>query len=472
MAKRNKTQLDTPIETSPSLLPFTSRKELREFGKQLRDKCPRQSHSQWKPSIQRADPLDLILQANEGRISELVPIRHGRMLQSPFAFYRATALNMAADLSTTPISGLQVQACGDCHLLNFGAFATPERRVIFDINDLDESLPAPWEWDVKRLATSFVLACRNNGFGEETARDSVRHCIRSYRERMAECSEMTVLEVWYSSMEVSDFIPNIRDKEARERVEKRLAKAQERNVLENDFPELATSEGWSPAIKENPPYVFHPREKQYSEQLAIFQQAFANYRETLQEERRVLLDRFKIMDFAVKVVGVGSVGTICGIILLMANEQDPLFLQLKQAGPSVLEAFAGKSPYANHGQRIVHGCRLMQSASDLFLGWTLGQKDRHFYVRQLKDMKIKPQVELFTTSVMLQYAEWCALALAHAHARSSEPAKIAGYLGKGEKFDEAIVEFATSYADQCESDYESVKKAAREGKIEVFQEHE
>lgn len=472
MTKRNKPKLDTPIETTPSLLPFASRKELREFGKQLRDKCPRQSHSQWKPSSHRADPLDLILQANEGRISELVPIRHGRMLQSPFAFYRATALNMAADLSTTPISGLQVQACGDCHLLNFGAFATPERRVIFDINDLDESLPAPWEWDVKRLATSFVLACRNNGFSEETAKDSVRHCIRSYRERMAECSEMTVLEVWYSSLEVTDLIPNIRDKEARERVEKRLAKAQERNVLENDFPELATSEGWSPAIKENPPYIFHPREKEYSEQLAIFRQAFANYRETLQEERRILLDRFKIMDFAVKVVGVGSVGTVCGIILLMANEQDPLFLQLKQAGPSVLEDFAGKSPYANNGQRIVHACRLMQSASDLFLGWTLGQKDRHFYVRQLKDMKIKPQVELFTTSVMLQYAEWCAWALAHAHARSSEPAKIAGYLGKGEKFDEAIVEFATSYADQCESDYESVQKAAREGKIEVFLEHE
>jgi uncharacterized protein (DUF2252 family) len=472
MGKRNKSKVDDPIETSPSLHPHVTRKELQDFGKNLRDQCPRQSHSQWNPPENRKDPLQLILESNEGRLPELVPIRHGRMLQSPFAFYRATALNMAADLSTTPVSGLRVQACGDCHLMNFGAFATPERRIIFDINDLDESLPAPWEWDVKRLATSFVLACRNNGFSKETAKDSVRNVVRSYRERMAECSEMTVLEVWYSSLDATDLIPEIRDKEARERVEKRLAKTQERNVLENDFPELAAVGGWSPSIKEDPPYIFHPREKAYTEQQAIFQKAFADYRESLQEERRLLLDRFKVMDFAIKVVGVGSVGTICGIILLMANEQDPLFLQLKQAGPSVLEAYAGKSLHSNHGQRIVHGCRLMQSASDLFLGWTAGEKGRQFYVRQLKDMKIKPLVELFTPEVMLQYAEWCGWTLAHAHARSSEPAKISGYLGKSDKFDEAIVDFAISYADQCEMDYESVQKAAREGKIEVFVENE
>lgn len=459
-----------PPAVHPHQPPYVSQKELQAFGKHLRDQCPRQSHSQWQPHKNRDEPLDLVLQSNEGRIPELIPLRHGRMLQSPFTFYRATALNMAADLATTPVSGLRVQACGDCHLLNFGAFATPERRTIFDINDLDESLPAPWEWDLKRLATSFVLACRDNGFSKEEANDAVSNCVRAYQERMAECSEMTVLEVWYSSLEASELIPKIRDKEARERVEKRLAKAKDRNVLEDDFPELATGEGWSPSIREAPPYIFHPRDKSYSEQLSIFQQAFESYRNTLQEERRVLLDRFEIMDFAVKIVGVGSVGTICGIILLMANDHDPLFLQLKQARPSVLEPFAGKSIYANHGQRIVNGCRLMQSASDLFLGWTEGREKRHFYIRQLKDMKVKPIIELLTPNTMAQFGEWCGWATAHAHARSGEPAKITGYLGKSDKFEKAIVDFANSYADQCEMDYESVRKAAREGKIEVFDE--
>lgn len=468
MAKRKKSKSKGDLKTSESLQMYVPREELLAFGKSLREKCLRHSHAKWRAPKGRLDPLKLILESNKGRLPQLIPIRHGRMLQSPFAFYRATALNMAADLATTPVSGLRVQACGDCHLMNFGAFATPERRIIFDINDLDETLPAPWEWDVKRLAASIVLACRNNGFSEDSARDSVLSCLRSYRQRMAEFSEMTVLEVWYASLDASDILPNIKDKEARERVEKRLAKAREHNILENEFPELASAEGWSPTIKENPPYIFHPREHSYSKQLEVFQEAFAGYRETLQEDRRLLLDRFKFMDFAIKVVGVGSVGTICGIILLMAGEEDPLFLQVKQARPSVLEAYAGKSVHANNGERIVHGCRMMQSASDLFLGWTEGQKNRQFYIRQLKDMKIKPLVELFTPSVMVQYADLCGWALAHAHARSGEPAKIAGYLGKSDKFDEAIADFAAAYADQCEKDYEVVRKAARQGKLEVF----
>lgn len=468
MAKRKKSKSKDSLETSVSLQVTESRDELYAFGKSLRDKCLRQSHAQWRSPKGRQDPLRLILESNKGRLPQLIPIRHGRMLQSPFAFYRATALNMAADLGSTPVSGLRVQACGDCHLMNFGAFATPERRVIFDINDLDETLPAPWEWDVKRLAASFVLACRNNGFSEDAARDSVLNCLRSYRQRMAEFSEMTVLQIWYASLDATEVVPSIRDKEARQRIEKRLEKAREHNVLENEFPELATGEGWSPTIKENPPYIFHPREHSFSKQLAVFQEAFQGYRETLQEDRRCLLDRFKFMDFAIKVVGVGSVGTICGIILLMAGEDDPLFLQVKQARPSVLEAYAGKSLYANNGERIVQGCRMMQSASDLFLGWTAGQKNRQFFVRQLRDMKIKPLVELFTSSVMMEYADLCGWALAHAHARSGEPAKISGYLGKSDKFDEAIADFATAYADQCEKDYEVVRKAARQGKLEVF----
>jgi uncharacterized protein (DUF2252 family) len=390
------------------------------------------------------------------------------MLQSPFAFYRATALNMAADLASTPTSGLRVQACGDCHLMNFGAFATPERRIIFDINDLDETLPAPWEWDVKRLAASFVLACRDNGFSRATERDSVLSCVRSYRKRMAEYSQLNVLEVWYQSVDAEELLPPIRDKAARERSQKRLAKARKQNVQENEFPELTTSQGQQASLRENLPFVFHPRENPFKEQLRIFNRAFVQYRETLAEDRRLLLDRFRFVDFALNVVGAGSGGTLCGIILLMAGDEDPLFLQVKQARPSVLEAFAGKSAHRNNGQRIVHGCRMLQSASDPFLGWTEGQRGRQFYVRQLKDMKIKPQVEICTPHAMLQYAERCGWTLAHAHARSGEPAKISGYLGKSDKFDEAIADFSSQYADQCERDYELVSKAAKRGKLEVL----
>jgi uncharacterized protein (DUF2252 family) len=462
----------TPLETSPSLQSHPTPEELYAMGKGLRDKCPRHDHAVWQAPDNRPDPLALIEESDKGRIPQLVPVRHGRMLQSPFTFYRGAALNMAADLACTPTTGIRVQACGDCHLLNFGAFATPERRVIFDINDLDETLPAPWEWDVKRLAASFVLACRNNGFSEDEARDAVLCCVRSYRERMAEYSDMRVLDVWYASIDVEDLIPTIQDEEALKRFQDRLEKARERSVLEHEFPELVTTAGLTPAIKEDPPLIYHWREKGHEEMWANFQRAFAGYRETIQEDRRLLLDRFKLMDVAIKVVGVGSVGTFCGIILLMASEHDPLFLQFKQAGPSVLEAYAGKSLHSNHGQRVVHGCRMMQSASDLFLGWTEGNVGRHFYVRQLKDMKIKPMVEVFTPGVMLQYAELCGWTLAHAHARSGEPTKISGYLGKSDKFDEAIADFSIAYADQSERDHDVLMKAVRAGKLEVFIEPE
>ncbi len=442
------------------------------MGKSLREKCPRQDHANWQASQQRPDPLVLIEESNKGRIPQLVPIRHGRMLKSPFTFYRGAALNMAADLAGTPATGLRVQACGDCHLMNFGAFATPERRVIFDINDLDETLPAPWEWDVKRLTASFVLACRDNGFSEDCARDAALSCARSYRERMAEYSEMRVMDVWYDSIEVEKVFKKFQDEEVRERVEKRLAKARERSVVENDFPELATTAGLTPSIKENPPLIYHWHEQGHEELKANVEASFARYRETMQEDRRLLLDRFKLVDMAIKVVGVGSVGTFCGILLLMASEHDPLFLQFKQARPSVLAAYAGKSLHPNDGQRIVHGCRMLQSASDLFLGWTEGQLGRHFYVRQLKDMKIKPLVETFTPSVMLEYAELCGWTLAHCHARSGEPAKISGYLGKSDKFDKAIAEFSSAYADQSERDHEVLMTAVRAGKLEVFVEEE
>jgi uncharacterized protein (DUF2252 family) len=461
-----------PLETSPSLQSHPTRAELYAMGKSLREKCPRQDHAVWQPAHDRPDPIALMEESNQGRMPELVPIRHGRMLRSPFTFYRGAALNMAADLAGTPASGLRVQACGDCHLLNFGAYATPERRVIFDINDLDETLPAPWEWDVKRLAASFVLACRSNGFGEDVARDAVLSCVRSYREHMFQYSHMPVMDVWYANIDVESVLTSVRDEEALKRMQKRLAKARQRSVLEHEFPELATTAGFAPTIKENPPLIYHLREQGHEDQSANVERAFARYRETMQEDRRLLLDRFKLMDVAVKVVGVGSVGTFCGIILLMASEHDPLFLQFKQARPSVLEAYAGKSLHDNNGQRIVHGSRMMQSASDLFLGWTEGDLGRHFYVRQLKDMKIKPMVEVFTPSFMIEYAEICGWTLAHAHARSGEPAKISGYLGKSDKFDKAIASFSVAYADQSERDHDVLLEAARGGRLEVFIEEE
>ena len=476
MSKQQKTskksEQQEPIETSESLKPHPTRKEIYALGKSLREKCPRESHAEWKASVDRRTPLSLMEESNQGRMPHLVPIRHGRMIRSPFTFYRGAALNMAADLAGTPASGIRVQACGDCHLMNFGAFATPERRVIFDINDLDETLPAPWEWDVKRLAASFVLACRDNGFSEDCARDAVLNCVRSYREHMAEYSEMTVLEVWYDSIDVEQLIPHIQDEQAQKRVKKRLAKARERSVLEHEYPELVTTSGLTPSIREAPPLIFHSRDKLYEEHAANLQRAFVRYRESLQEDRRLLLDRYKLTDFAYKVVGVGSVGTFCGILLLMAGEHDPLFLQFKHARPSVLEPFAGRSLHANHGQRVVHGCRMLQSASDLFLGWTEGDAGRQFYIRQLKDMKIKPLVEIFTPSVMQEYAGVCGWTLAHAHARSGEPAKISGYLGKSDKFDLAVADFSVAYADQSEQDHAALVEAVRAGKLEVFIEEE
>jgi uncharacterized protein (DUF2252 family) len=452
--------------------PWLSAADLYAMGKKLRDKCPRKSHAVWRAGEKRPDPLHLLELSNKGRLPELIPIRHGRMMRTPFTYYRGAALNMAADLATTPTSGLRVQACGDAHLLNFGAFATPERRVIFDINDLDETLPAPWEWDVKRLAASFVAAHRHNGFSESRARDTVRACVRSYRKRMAEYSQMRFLDVWYSRIDLKDLITKIKDKQASKRIQKRLATARHRSVMEHDFPKLAAIEGRTPAIKDNPPLIYHPHERNVEDLRSRALAALAPYRESLEEDRRVLLDRYKMMDIALKVVGVGSVGTYCSVALMMASQEDPLFLQIKEARASVLEAYAGKSVYPNHGQRVVDGCRLMQSASDIFLGWTKGELGRHFYVRQLKDVKIAPLVELFTPVTMLQYAEICGWALARAHARSGEPAKISGYLGRSDAFDKAITKFSFAYADQNERDYEVLRKAVRAGRVEVEMEAE
>ena len=453
-----------------SFTPHRSLDELYEKGKRLRDKCPRQSHAAWQAPPNRPDPLSLLVQSSKGRIPQLIPVRYGRMMQTPFTFYRGAALNMAADLATTPTTRLRVQACGDCHLLNFGAFATPERRVIFDINDLDETLPAPFEWDVKRLSASFVLACRDRGFGDAFARDTVLSCVRSYRLAMAEFSRMRVLDVWYAHADLEELVDTIQNKEASKRLRKRLAAARKRSVLEHEFPKLAEVVGRLPKIKDAPPLIYHWHEKGQKNFFEGVKITFAKYRDTMEEDRRQLLDHYELRDIAIKVVGVGSVGTWCGILLLVAGEQDPLFLQVKEANASVLEAYAGKSIYPNHGQRVVNGCHLMQSASDLFLGWTVSPAGRQFYVRQLKDMKIKMLIELFTRSVMTQYTELCGWTLARAHARGAQPAQIAGYLGNSDKFDKAIADFSIAYADQSERDHKILMKAVREGRLEVVRE--
>jgi uncharacterized protein (DUF2252 family) len=450
-------------------LPLPVRAELVAHGKALRDRCPRGAHAAWKAPPGRPDPVRLIEESNQGRLPELIPLRHGRMLQSPFTFYRGAALNMAVDLAGTPTTGARVQACGDAHLGNFRCFATPERRVIFDINDLDETLPAPWEWDVKRLAASFVLASRQN-LREKDAEEAALTCARSYRTHLAELSQMRALEAWYASVEADELFARIEDEDVRARTRRRLARARGLRAFEDDFPRLTTTAGGVPVIKESPPTIYHHLERGEEDFYATIATVIAIYRESLPEDRRVLLDRFRLKDLAIKVVGVGSVGTVCSVALLMASERDPLFLQIKEARPSVLEAYAGKSVHGNHGERVVVGHRLIQSASDIFLGWTLGKDGRHFYVRQLRDVKLKFRVEAFAAAKMIQFADWCGATLARAHARSGQPAVISGYLGKSDVFDRAIAAFAVAYADQCERDHACLRKAVRDGRLPAVRE--
>jgi uncharacterized protein (DUF2252 family) len=456
------------LDVAPSLQYRLSREERRAKGKALRATCPRASHATWKPPAHRPDPVQLVLQADKGRLPDLLPLRHGRMVRSPFTFYRGSALAMATDLARTPTSGIRVQACGDAHLCNFGGFATPERQVIFSINDLDETLPAPWEWDVKRLAASFVAACRDNGLGESTARDVVQTCVRTYRERMAEFSEMKALDLWYARLEAEALIATIRDPLLRRRALKRLARESSRSVAEDIFPKLAEAKGESHLIKDQLPTIFHWAGHKPGEVHREVTRTFARYRSVLSPAHQVLLDRFQLRDAAIKVVGIGSVGTRCWVLLLTAGEGDPLFLQIKEARPSVLEAFAGRSAFANQGQRVVNGYRLMQPYSDMFLGWSESPtKRRQHYWRQLRDIKISLQVETFRAPEMDLYAQWCGHALALAHARSGDPALISGYVGKGDAFDQAIATFSVAYADQNEKDHAALKRAIRAGKVKA-----
>jgi uncharacterized protein (DUF2252 family) len=405
-------------------------------------------------------------------VPDLIPIRYGRMLQSPFTFFRGAAGIMAADLAAGPTTGIHVQACGDCHLLNFGGFATPERNIVFDINDFDETLPAPWEWDVKRLVASFVLAARANGLSDSAGRDAAMACARSYRTRLHDVAAMSPLEAWYARITAEDVIGLVGEPDMKKRVRRRIDKAQEQRGSELDFPKLAEMVGGQVRIKDQPPLIFHldlVREEGFR---AFLDKAMADYRESLPDDRRALLDRYRLVDVAIKVVGIGSVGRYCSIGLFMSSSNQPLFLQFKQATASVLEPHAGKSLYTHAGQRVVQGQRLMQSSSDIFLGWVTGLEGRQVYVRQLRDAKIKPLVETFNRGMLATYGELCGWALARAHGRASHPWLIGGYLGTSDTFDKAMGDFAIAYADQTERDHAALKAAVGAGRIGVHIEEE
>jgi uncharacterized protein (DUF2252 family) len=374
----SKSKLDDQQETATvnTQAAVLSPQERRAQGSALREAVPREAQGGWKPPKKRRDPIEVLVASNEGRMPELVPIRFGRMLQSPFTFYRGSAAIMAADLASTPNSGLRVQACGDAHLLNFGGFATPERQVVFDVNDLDETLPAPWEWDLKRLAASVVIAAQYLQLHESEAARAATATVRAYRERMADYSSMRALDVWYDTIPLERMMAEIAggDAKLRKLAARRLAKAREQSAVENVFLKLAEQHGALPRIRDNPPLIFHPSEELAPGMRTQYREGLARYRESLPEHVRVLFDRFQLCDVAIKVVGVGSVGTQCLVALFMAADNDPLFLQIKEARASVLEPYAGPSLHANHGQRVVAGQRLMQGASDMFLGWATGEQ--------------------------------------------------------------------------------------------------
>ena len=441
-----------------------------ERGRAARRLVPRGSHAQWAPMPDRPDPVDLLEAQGRDRIPELMPIRYGRMMASPFAFLRGSAIVMAQDLASTPKSGIQAQLCGDAHLLNFGAYASPERSLLFDLNDFDETLPGPWEWDLKRLAASFVVAGRDNGFDAADCHGAAQACVASYRQRMTRFSEMGELEVWYTRIgeeEVKGLLTEARaGKKTTKKLSKNVRKTRGRDSLQA-LSKLTRVVDGRRIINDDPPLLVRiPEGDELRGQVyAILE----SYKRTLQEDRRHLLERYDFVDAARKVVGVGSVGTRAYVVLLEGRDRDdPLFLQVKEAGASVLERYVESSPYEHHehhGHRVVAGQRLMQAASDIFLGWFRGTEGRDFYWRQLKDMKGSANVEGMSPDEQVIYAGLCGWTLARAHARSGDRVHTAAYLGKSERFDRAIAEFAQAYADQTERDHAALCAAVKSGRL-------
>ncbi len=447
--------------------------EWRARGRELRNSVSRSSHAQWAPPADRPDPVTVLEEQAKARVPDLVPIRHGRMIASPFAYFRGAAAPMAWDLAHTPTSDIRVQACGDAHLLNFGMYAAPDRRLVFDVNDFDETLPAPFEWDIKRLAASFAVAARDNGFKDRDARTAARLAVRSYRIEMTGYAAMRFLQVWYSRIdidEVSRLFDALQSKAAVRRRHRDIAKAHRSTSLKAFLKMCDQVEGQYRIRPAHPVIVRFPIEL-YPGVLEELRSAVALYQQTLEADRREVLRRYYFGDFARKVVGVGSVGTEAFVMLLIGDRADePLFLQVKEAQESVLAPFAGPSEYEHQGERVVMGQRLTQAATDPFLGWTTGAGTngaalKHYYVRQLRDMKGSMSVPLMDPLQLDYYARLCGWALARAHARTGRATLISGYLGTGEIFDHAIADFAIAYADQNEEDYQRLLQAVSAGRV-------
>ncbi|HEY6637591.1 MAG TPA: DUF2252 domain-containing protein [Solirubrobacterales bacterium] len=456
----------------------TTPSDRESAGKDARRRAPRSIQGRWEPGKDRPDPVEILEEQDRTRVPELISIRHGRMLVSPFTFYRGAAGIMAADLGVTPRSGLDVQLCGDAHLSNFGVFAAPDRRLIFDINDFDETHPGPFEWDVKRLAASFTVAGRDRGFKKRERREVGTTAARAYREEIRRLAAERSIDVWYERVDldvIEQYRSQVSDKVARN-FDKAKAKAESKNSL-RALTKLTREENGDLRIISDPPLIVPIEELVPKTKLKAVQAGLIDlvdeYRGTLAPDIRYLADRYRFVHVAHKVVGVGSVGTRCWIVLMLGSDlSDPLFLQVKEAGPSVLAPFASGGRYKHHGRRVVEGQRLMQAASDIFLGWLTAEegidgKRRNFYVRQLWDGKGSAQIETMTPHTMGLYAQLCGGTLARAHARSGDPIAIASYMGGGDKFDRAMDDFAEAYADQNERDYEAFSAAAESGRIAV-----
>jgi uncharacterized protein (DUF2252 family) len=499
------------VEMTVLRIAHPSLEERAEHGRQAREHAPLDGHTGWRPAADRPDPIALLDEQNGTRDQDLVPVRHGRMMASPFTFYRGAARVMAADLAATPTAGLDAQLCGDAHLSNFGAFASPERNLLFDLNDFDETLPGPFEYDVKRMAASFTIAARNNGFSKAVTHAATMASVTAYREAMAGFARMGTLQVWYSRLDEADITAAIRtalvaadhhDPHGKGRSDKKAKHGRKGSVPESErnlekaartaakttrkahsrdslqaLSKLAERVDGTYRIVSQPPIVVPVRELGSTYGISgdetdqIVRDQFSAYRATLAEERQQLLERFDVVDVARKVVGVGSVGTRAFIVLLQGrDEHDPLFLQVKEATTSVLEQYLPKSRYAQCGERVVQGQRMMQAASDIFLGWTAGADvNRHFYWRQLRDMKGSAVVEEMIPEGLTVYARLCGWTLARAHARSGDPVAMAQYLGDDDTFDRSITDFSARYADQNERDFEHFVEAVRTGRLQAVE---
>jgi len=460
----------------PAVDPRASPHERAAAGKAAREAASRQSHGEWEPPARRRDPVKVLEEQAKSRVPELVPIRYGRMLASAFTFYRGAAAIMAMDLASTPTSGIEVQLCGDAHLSNFGVFTAPDRRLVLDVNDFDETLPGPWEWDVKRLAASFEIAGRDCDFTPKETRAAVLTAVRAYREAMREFAGMGNLDVWYARLDVDTLLADLAKVATAKEMKttrKNVKKARRKNSL-RAFDRLVRVVDGEPRIISDPPLLVPIQELLSEDERLDFEERIrellASYRESLKGDRRHLFDSYRFVDIARKVVGVGSVGTRAWVVLMMGRDgQDPLFLQAKEAEASVLEPFAGKSEFSNHGERVVEGQWLMQAASDVLLGWLpalgIDDRERDFYVRQLWDGKRSVEIETLPPEGLAIYGRVCGWVLARAHARSGDRIAIGAYLGKGDAFDRAIAEFSERYADQNELDHGALADAAKSGHV-------